>query len=91
MPTTANPALVSEGVAGVPLTDLAVGERGRLEASGLAGGERRVLEAMGLVRGSVVRIVRAGEPCIVQVNSTRLALAGPVARKILVTPLGKIP
>ncbi len=86
---TANPAVVSERVAGVPLTHLAVGERGRLGASSLAGDERRVLEAMGLGGESEVRVVKGGEPCIVQVNSTRLALSGTVARQILVMPLGK--
>ncbi len=86
---TANPAVVSERVACVPLTHLAVGERGRLGSSGLASDERRVLEAMGLVEESEVRIVKGGEPCIVQVNSTRLALAGTVARQILVMPLDK--
>ncbi len=85
---TANPA-VSERVGCVPLTHLGVGERGRLGSSRLAGDERRVLEAMGLVRDSVIRIVKGGEPCIVQINSTRLALAGTVARQILVMPLGK--
>ncbi len=86
---TANPAVVSERVACVPLTHLAVGERGRLRASSLAGDQRRVLEAMGLVGESEIRIVKGGEPCIVQVNSTRLALAGTVARQILVMPLDK--
>lgn len=86
---TADPAVVSEQVACVPLTHLAVGERGRLWASNLAGHERRVLEAMGLVGESEIRIIKGGEPCIVQINSTRLALAGTVASQILVMPLGK--
>ncbi len=86
---TADSAVVSERVACVPLTHLAVGARGRLRASNLAGHERRVLEAMGLVGESEIRIVKGGEPCIVQVNSTRLALAGTVARQILVMPLDK--
>ena len=86
---TANPAVVSERVVCVPLTHLAVGERGRLVWSGLAGDDRRVLEAMGLVGESEVRIVKGGEPCIVQINSTRLALAGTVAHQILVMPLDK--
>ena len=85
---TANPA-ASERVGCVPLTHLAVGERARLGSSMLSGDERRVLEAMGLVGDSVIRIVKGGEPCIVQINSTRLALAGTVARQILVMPLGK--
>ncbi len=74
---------------GEALTHLAVGERARLGSSRLAGDERRVLEAMGLGRESEVRVVKGGEPCIVQVNSTRLALSGTVARQILVMPLGK--
>ncbi len=86
---TANPAVVSERVACVPLTNLAVGERGRLRTSSLASDQRRVLEAMGLVEESEIRIVKGGEPCIVQINSTRLALGGTVARQILVMPLGK--
>ncbi len=86
---TADSAVVSERVACVPLTHLAVGERGRLGSSGLAGDERRVLEAMGLVGEAEIRIGKGGEPCSGQVNSTRLALAGTVARQILVMPLDK--
>ena len=73
----------------VPLTQLKRGDRAVVDCSTLTHlpeEERCLLRAMGLYDRCTVRVCRPGTPCIVQVDSTRLGLAGSVASKILVTP-----
>jgi Fe2+ transport system protein FeoA len=43
---------------------------------------RAVLRSLGLVEGALLRIRRAGEPCIIQVRSTRIGLSKEVARSV---------
>lgn len=74
----------------VPLTQLKRGQRAVVDCSELTGlpeGDRCLLHAMGLHHECTVEVCRPGAPCIVQIESTRLGLAGSVASKILVTPL----
>lgn len=70
----------------VPLAEMEVGHRGRLHATELRTEESRLLHAMGLTGSSDIRVCKTGEPCIVQVHATRLALSAAVARRILITP-----
>jgi Fe2+ transport system protein FeoA len=69
----------------VPLTTLRGGERGRLHAANLCCEDCGLLRALGMTDQCELRVCRAGEPCIVQVKSTRLGIAASLARSILVT------
>lgn len=74
----------------VPLTQLKRGQRAIVDCSELTGlpeGDRCLLHAMGMHHECTVEVCRSGAPCIVQIDSTRLGLAGSVASKIMVTPL----
>jgi Fe2+ transport system protein FeoA len=63
-----------------------VGHRGTLHAADVRPEEKRLLEAMGLTEEAEIRLCKTGEPCIVQVHATRLALSAAFARRILVMP-----
>ena len=45
------------------------------------------LRSLGLTESCQLRLCKKGEPCIVQVRSTRIGLSGSVARQIFVVPL----
>lgn len=45
------------------------------------------LRSLGLTEFCQLRLCKKGEPCIVQVRSTRIGLSGSVARQIFVVPL----
>lgn len=70
----------------VPLTDLREGEWATVRCTDLRCDECELLTAMGLTEQCRVRVCKVGEPCIVQVNSTRLGMAKALARRILVHP-----
>ena len=72
----------------VPLSVLREGDRGRLHATNLCCEDCDLLNAMGLTDQCEIRVCQRGEPCIVQVNSTRLGLSAALARNILVTLMG---
>ena len=46
---------------------------------------RDVLRSLGLVTGVSLRVCRVGDPCIVQVRSTRIGLSAVVAESVYVT------
>lgn len=46
----------------------------------------RLLRALGLTQSCEVRLCKGGEPCIVQVRSTRIGLSKSVAGGIYVIP-----
>jgi Fe2+ transport system protein FeoA len=74
----------------VPLTQLRRGDRAIVDCSQISSlpeGDRCLLHAMGMHDACEVTVCRAGAPCIVQIDSTRLGLAGSVASQILVTPI----
>ena len=86
------PTRVSRGIrhaAAVPLSQLVCGALAIFEGSSLPPAERAVLEAVGLHGGETLQVRQGGESCIIQVGTTRLALSGPAARRILVRPLGR--
>ena len=47
---------------------------------------RAVLRSLGLVQGAPLRLCRVGDPCIVQVRSTRIGLSSSVAHSVHVIP-----
>lgn len=54
---------------------------------------RAQLRALGLTDASVFRVCKRGEPCVVQVRTTRIGIAGRVARDVfvVVVPTGPRP
>ncbi len=68
-----------------PLSDLPAGGAGRLRDRDLAEGEACLLAAMGLTEGCRLVVRACGDPCIVEVRSTRIALARSVASRLLVS------
>lgn len=73
----------------VPLAELAVGDVARVHQADIEDTTGRFLRAIGLTRTAQFRVCRRGEPCIIQVRSTRVGLAQAVADRILVVPVGK--
>ncbi|MCE2875533.1 MAG: ferrous iron transport protein A [Planctomycetaceae bacterium] len=73
----------------IPLTQLGRGQRARLDAgcmSGLPEHDQCLLRAMGVHEHCELRVCKPGEPCIIQVERTKVGLSGPVANQLLVTP-----
>ena len=79
MPTTTASTTIS-------LDQLPRGERAIVNTNGLAPDEGDMLSAMGLREGSEILVCRAGSPCIVQVEATRLGISKRMAQRILATP-----
>ena len=71
------------------LSELPVGAAATLHTTDLAADDLALLEALGLTDGSVLRVCRQGEPCIVEVRSTRIGLARTVAHRIYVASPGE--
>ena len=67
----------------VPLLDLAPGTIAVLRHV-LDDQSRTVLRSLGLTDGARLRICRLGDPCIIQVRSTRIGLSKVVAQTIYV-------
>lgn len=70
----------------VSLCDLQVGATARFHDSQLDADDARLLRAVGLTRTSEIRLCKSGDPCIVQVRSTRIGLSRAVAGRVLVVP-----
>ncbi len=71
--------------AAVPLTSMPVGAVATLhEVTDLD--SRAVLRSLGLTDACVLRLCQVGDPCIVQVRSTRIGLSSAVARCLYVVP-----
>ena len=68
----------------VPLLDLAPGTEAVIDQMADAQ-SRAVLRSLGLTDGARLRVCRIGDPCIIQVGSTRIGLSNIVARSISVT------
>jgi len=79
-------ANVGSGRRPVRLTQLSTGTIARLHAAELGLDDCALLRALGLTDHCVLRVCKAGEPCIVQVRSTRIGLSREVARGLLVIP-----
>lgn len=83
MALTAQPNASS---APVNLTQLRAGTVARLHAAHLGREDCALLNALGLTAHCLLRVCKAGEPCIVQVRATRIGLSRELARGILVIP-----
>jgi Fe2+ transport system protein FeoA len=71
----------------VPLAELAPGAMAvLLEISDQE--SRAVLQSLGLTSGARQRVCRIGDPCIVQVRSTRIGLSKHVAQSVHVKVSG---
>src|SRR5262245_22243603 len=81
-----SPASGPETQPTVPLSCLKEGEWGYWHASNLCCEDCELLNAMGMTDRCSIRVCQSGEPCIVQVDSTRLGLSAALARNILVCP-----
>lgn len=68
----------------VPLTTLRPGDRARVSQRDLCCHECDLLTAMGLTDQCRLTVCRGGAPCVVQVDSTRLALSRAIACRIMV-------
>jgi Fe2+ transport system protein FeoA len=71
----------------VPLCDLCPGQTARFHECRLDSSMARFIRALGLTRSCEFRVCQNGEPCIVQVRSTRIGLSRAVAGQIYVVPL----
>jgi Fe2+ transport system protein FeoA len=69
----------------IPLSQLRRGDRAIVETTALDDHESRLLSAMGLVDKAEIRVCRAGTPCIVQIEATRLGISAAMAARILAT------
>jgi Fe2+ transport system protein FeoA len=78
--------LANSGSRPVRLSQLSTGTIARLHAAELASEDCALLRALGLTDHCVLRVCKAGEPCIVQVRATRIGLSREVARGLLVIP-----
>ena len=71
----------------VPLCEFPVGQMARIHRAELDHSIARFLRALGLTDSSEFRLCKAGEPCIIQVRSTRIGLSPSVASRIFVLPV----
>ena len=78
-------------IGSIPLTSLEVDASARFHDSRLATEDRDTLRGLGLTEGAMLRVCQQGEPCVVQVRATRIAIARRVAHAIFVKPaVGKL-
>ncbi len=79
----ASPASVTGPTTAVPLLDLEPGTSAVLQRV-MDEQSRAVLRSLGLTDGSRLRVCRLGDPCIIQVRSTRIGLSKLVAQSVYV-------
>jgi Fe2+ transport system protein FeoA len=70
----------------VALSALATGRTARLHQAQLDEQSVGLLRALGLTEFDSFRLCKGGEPCILQVGSTRIGVSRTVAARILVIP-----
>jgi Fe2+ transport system protein FeoA len=73
----------------IPLCDLRIGDTARVHRTSVDANVARFLRAVGLTNTSEFRLCKAGEPCIIQVRSTRIGLSRAVADRIFVVPIAR--
>ena len=85
MPTMTADSLQTQSRSGaLPLADLGPQECAVMRSADLSETDRELLASMGLRENCRLRLCRVGEPCIVQVEATRLGLSRQVSGRILV-------
>ncbi|RLS28072.1 MAG: ferrous iron transport protein A [Planctomycetota bacterium] len=78
----------------IPLTQLLRGQRALIDADSLttlAEADRCLLRAMGIHESCELKVCKAGAPCIVEVERTRVGLCGSVASQVFVKPCDGCP
>lgn len=70
----------------VALSTLRAGATGRLHDARLDDQSVGLLRALGLSDAEPFRLCKAGDPCILQVGTTRIGVSGTVASEIYVIP-----
>jgi Fe2+ transport system protein FeoA len=70
----------------IPLSQLRAGATARLHSAELAIDDCALLKALGLTDRCLLRVCKAGEPCIVEVKATRIGLSRALARGVFVVP-----
>jgi Fe2+ transport system protein FeoA len=70
----------------IPLSQLRAGSTARLHSAELAKDDCALLKALGLTDRCLLRVCKAGEPCIVEVKATRIGLSRALARGVFVVP-----
>jgi Fe2+ transport system protein FeoA len=73
----------------VRLSDLDPGTVARFHEARLDAEACSLLRALGLTKSCQLRLCQAGDPCIVQVRTTRIGLSKAVAGAIFVIPLAQ--
>ncbi len=73
----------------ISLLDMAPKSSGRIHAVKSTSDLNARLESLGMCEGRTVRLVKDGEPCIVNVYGSRVGIARDVAKHIHVTPHSK--
>lgn len=68
------------------LFDMPVKSTGRIHAVESTSDLTARLESLGMCEGRTIRVVKHGEPCIVNVYGSRVGIARDVAKQIRVTP-----
>jgi Fe2+ transport system protein FeoA len=68
----------------VRLSRVPVGGVVRLHDAQLDADSRSQLRALGLTDGSLLRVCKQGEPCVVRVRTTRIGISGRVAQRLFV-------
>ena len=70
----------------IRLNELKAGQRGQMVRAELFCDDCELLSALGMTDRCKFRVCKAGDPWIVEVNSTRIGLAASVAGQIIVIP-----
>lgn len=70
----------------IALSTLSAGQSGRLHEARLDPHSVGLLRALGLAESQSFRVCKAGEPCILQVGTTRIGVSGVVATNLYVIP-----
>ena len=83
-----HPREEARGADGVRLVQLGRGESGRMASADLTREDCELLHALGLTDQCLLRVCQAGDPCIVQVRTTRIGLSQRMAERIRVVPTG---
>ena len=72
----------------IPLSELRELEEAIVHVADLDYEERNMLAAMGLHEDALFRLCQQGQPCIIQVEATRLGLSQEITSRIMVRRCG---
>jgi Fe2+ transport system protein FeoA len=84
VPQSRPPCAPTVPAAAVRLSEVPVGFTGHLHEMHVDEESRSLLRALGLTDASVLRVCKQGEPCVVQVQATRIGISSRIARDVFV-------